>query len=456
MLLRKELMDCRNQAENNFTERGERHFGSPSLGRVQNGCHSGTGETRAGTKLGGFARLTLRAAGAATSLLLSVAGAAQSPTYELSLRDGRVLSVASIQGDPARELEVMVAGQLQKLPAGDLLAVHGCAAQTIDLACATLLGDEVVTGALVGGDATGDHFVMMSPSLGRIELPVDRLHALSAPGARGVGDLPLPSGVSEAIFRRAAVGYDIVAGSLHEFGDRGVRFQPDGESEPRWFRVQEMAGLRLAEAEPRKLAPTAFLRTRTGDSLGITVRRFTSKAIECELENGARVALAYADLASLSFTGTATFLSDLTPIEVREAGFDGPTLYSWRRDQSVLGTPLIAGQRTYGKGLGMHSRSRLCFEVPEGHVAFWSRVALDDSAAGLPIAALVDVRVLVNDKVCFEYKGLAVGKPPRDTGLLRVAPGDRLALEVDFGAGRDLGDRVDWLLPVLLPAPDRQ
>ena len=120
MLLRKELMDCRNQAENNFTERDECHFGSPSLGRVQNGCHSGTGETRAATKLGGFARLTLRAAGAATSLLLSVAGAAQSPTYELSLRDGRVLSVASIQGDPARELEVMVAGQLQKLPAVQL------------------------------------------------------------------------------------------------------------------------------------------------------------------------------------------------------------------------------------------------------------------------------------------------------------------------------------------------
>jgi hypothetical protein len=36
--------------------------------------------------------------------------------------------------------------------------------------------------------------------------------------------------------------------------------------------------------------------------------------------------------------------------------------------------------------------------------------------------------------------------------MLKVRSGQQLALEVDFGAGRDLGDRVDWLSPVFLPA----
>jgi hypothetical protein len=442
-LLRKELMDCRNQSEKQALPTRGRHSGRLHCGLERIECHSGTF---------GLVRF-LRASGLVA--LLATWASAQAPTYELSLRDGRVLVATAIQGDPARELEVTVGGKSQKLQAGELLAVHGCAAQSLDLAKATLRGDEVISGALVGGDDSGDHLVMVSPSLGRVELPVDRLHSLSAPGTQRVTALPLPQGVGEAIFLRATVGYDVLAGALHQFGDRGVRFQPDGEPQPRWFRLQEMVGLRLADAEPRKSEPTAFLRTRTGDALGVAVRRFTNKALECELENGARVEVRYADLASLSFVGVATYLSDLTPSQCQESGFEGPVVYPWRRDLNVLGTPLVAAGRTHGKGLGMHSRSRLTFEVPAGQAAFWTRVALDDSVSGLPVAALVDVRVLINDKVRFEHKGMTVGEPPRDTGLLPVKPGDRLALEVDFGEGRDLGDRVDWLSPVLLSAPDR-
>jgi hypothetical protein len=383
--------------------------------------------------------------------LLAAVVSAQQPTFELSLRDGRVIPAQTLEGEPASEVWVGTRGGRAKLAPGDLLAVHGCAVAPVALPAAWLRGGDVVRGALVGGDDAGDRLELLSPTLGRVVLPVDRLHAFTVPDADGCHRLPLPDGVGEAILRRAAIGYDVLAGALHQFGERGLRFQPDGEAQPRWWSMSDFAALRIADPVARPAPPPALLRTRTGDLLGVTVRRFTAAAAVCELEGGAVVEVKWGDVGCLSFFGAATFLSDLEPSEVVESGFDGEVVHPWRRDLAALGGPLVAGERTHGKGLGVHSRSRLTFVVPPGHAHFWTRVAIDDSAAGLPVRADADVRVLVNDALRFEHKGLVPGQPPRDSGKLPVAAGDRVTLEVDFGRGRDLGDRVDWLTPVFLP-----
>jgi hypothetical protein len=58
--------------------------------------------------------------------------------------------------------------------------------------------------------------------------------------------------------------------------------------------------------------------------------------------------------------------------------------------------------------------------------------------------------VLVADKVVFERKDFALGQPAQDCGVVPVQPGALVVLEVDHGAGRDLGDRIDWLAPLFL------
>lgn len=381
---------------------------------------------------------------------LAMPAVAQARTFEVSLLDGRVLLATAVSGDPAGSLEVQVGGATTRLAGASVLGVQGCAVQPLDLPSAWLVGGEVCTGLLAGGDAVGDHVDVLSPSLGRLVLPVDRLQALLVTPTVRLESLPLPNGVGEALFQRAAIGYDVLAGSLHQFSERGVRFQPAGEAAPRWFRPQDLVALRIADGVARPKPAAAWLATRTGDRLGVDVQRFTGDGVQCGLENGATVLVRYGDLASLSFLGRATFLSDLQPKEVVESGFDGDVVHPWQRDRSAVGTALVAGERTHGKGLGVHSRSRLVFVVPPGHASFWTRVALDDGAAALPFRAQADVRVLVNDQLRFEHKGLEPGQPPRDAGRVPVAPGDRVALEVDFGKGRDLGDRVDWLSAVFL------
>jgi hypothetical protein len=392
---------------------------------------------------------------AAAAAILAIAAAvpaqsARPAAFEVALADGRTWLATALVGDPLRDLVATVGGERRSIAAGQLLAVHGAAAEVVDLPSAWLAGGEVVRGAVVGGDDAGDRLDVLSPCLGRIGVPVDRLAAVAGPAVRAPLDRRLPDGKAEGIFLRAAVGEDLLVGSLHRFGDLGIAFQPDGERAPRWFKPQDVVALRIADAAPRGAVAPAWLVTRTGDLLGVRVVRFGEGSVRCELETGAAVELRVADLACLTFP-TAVHLADLAPSEVVESGFDGDVVYPWRTDASATGSPMVAGGRTYGRGLGVHSRSRLSWRVPAGVAHFWSRVGIDDSVAGFVARAHAEVRVLVNGTARFEH-AIEAGAPPRDTGRIAVQPGDTLTLEADFGRGRDLGDRVDWLLPVFLRA----
>jgi hypothetical protein len=158
----------------------------------------------------------------------------------------------------------------------------------------------------------------------------------------------------------------------------------------------------------------------------------------------------WTDVACLTFEKDVTHLSAMKPSQVVESGFEGEVVYTWRRDRNVVGGELLAFGRAYGRGLGVHSRSRLSFQVPVGATHFRTRVALDDSVAELPIKAHAEVRVLLGNKLLFESSDLKLGQAPLDAGLHPVKAGDTITLEVDFGSGRDMGDRVNWLLPMFL------
>jgi hypothetical protein len=384
--------------------------------------------------------------------LFAATALAQEQGCEVALRDGRVLSVASV-GPGSGELWRFTSrdGAATEVAPAELLALH-CSGVTLPrLPAAHLAGGEVVRGILVGGNDRGDAFELQSPVLGRVPLRVDRLECLVLQG----GDpdaLELPDGVDEALFQKAALGFDRLAGVLHQFGDGGIRFQLDGQKEPRWFASRELVGLRLRGAEARKQPAPFELLTRSGDRVGVALEGWRNGRLQIVLEDGRKTALVLGDIGCLSnLGGGAVFVSTLAPTSAAEASPDGDALMPWRRDRAVDGGPLQAGGRAHARGFGVHSRSRLVFTVPAGVARFWTRVGFDDSALALPVRGAVDVRVLVGDDVVFERKNLRAGDPVCSTGLLPVRAGQQLALEVDFGPGRDLGDRVDWLSPVFLP-----
>lgn len=388
----------------------------------------------------------------ASALLATPLAAQGGDGLELLLRDGSVLRVAAITGDAAAGFDVEFGSGRRRCAPGDVLAVQGVAASVPSLPAVHLAGGDVVRGALVGGDAGGNRLELLSPVFGRVGIAVDRLAALAAPGIAAPMQFRLPESVGEALFVRAKVGFDTVAGSLHQFGEQGVRFQPSGSDAPRWYRPDEFAALRLRDAVAREDKPSATLLTRVGDSVGIATGKWTRDGVSCELEGGTRITLHFADLAGLAFHRDVVHLSDLTPAVVEESGFDGEVVHPFRRDQNVLGGPLVTAGRSVSKGLGVHSRSKLSFRVPDGCAHFCARVGFDDGAAALGLEPRADVEVLVGDRVVFSKKGLAAGQVPASTGLVPVRTGDLVTLVVEPGAGRDVGDRVNWLLPVFLPA----
>ena len=374
---------------------------------------------------------------------------AQEVRMELDLRSGKQLTASALTGSPQAGFEAKVAGRNLAIAGHELLSVRLTAARAPELLRTELAGGDVVYGAIAGGDEDGDVLELLSPMFGTISLPVDRLAAIVQPGVHA-NDQVLPDGVDEAMFLPTGLGFDLVAGTLHRFGSQGIRFQPSASESPQWFAPRRFPSLRLRSALPREQPAAVTLWTRSPDRLGVTLLSCSEQGLDLVLDGGHQAQVRWSDVACLCFEQNVAYLSALTPTRVVESGYDGEVVWPWSRDRAVLGGELVVQGLTYGRGLGAHSRSSLTFVVPARATHFRTRVAFDDTVAALPIRPQAEVRVLHNNKVLLEQRQLTSGQQPQDTGLHAVEPGDSITLEVDFGNGRDLGDRIDWLLPMFL------
>ncbi|MEY3162349.1 MAG: hypothetical protein RIT25_2340, partial [Planctomycetota bacterium] len=140
--------------------------------------------------------------------------------FEVLLADGSRAVVAALVSPEDGVVELRGAAGRRRVPLQDLVGIRGAAVAALELPSAHLAGGEVVRGALTGGDAQGDALELLSPSLGRVRIATDRLAALLLrPGLARVEDLRLPKGVAEGLFVRARAGNDVIAGTLHRFGE---------------------------------------------------------------------------------------------------------------------------------------------------------------------------------------------------------------------------------------------
>jgi hypothetical protein len=137
--------------------------------------------------------------------------------------------------------------------------------------------------------------------------------------------------------------------------------------------------------------------------------------------------------------GLMTYLSDLQPSEVEETPFFGHKM-PWRRDVSLSGGPLRMNGQTYERGIAVHSRSRLTYDLNGRFGRFEAAVGFDEAARG---KGRVDCRVVADGKPIFTKTDLRADEPPVALSL-PVAGVTQLRLEVDYGPGQDTGDRVIW------------
>jgi hypothetical protein len=150
-----------------------------------------------------------------------------------------------------------------------------------------------------------------------------------------------------------------------------------------------------------------------------------------------------ADVTAVNtFQGRATYLSDLRP-RYEHTPY---TAVRWpvEVDRAVSGFDLRLGGGTYDKGIGLHSRSRVTFNLPRGATKgrrFEAFVGLDDVTGRLGSAI---VQVLADDKPLLQSPLELAPGTPQPLRLPLPASARTLTLLVDFGGGGDVQDHVDW------------
>jgi hypothetical protein len=157
---------------------------------------------------------------------------------------------------------------------------------------------------------------------------------------------------------------------------------------------------------------------------------------------GAELKIPIAHLVALSVhQGPTVYLSDLKPLRYEHTPYLGLS-WPYAVDASVAGRELSVGGSVYDKGIGMHSESRLTYDLGGAYHFFEALVGLDDQTGREGSAG---IEVLVDGKAqnLGEPNELTMQRGPR---LVRVsmAGARELTLVVKFGGRGDVQGHVDW------------
>lgn len=139
------------------------------------------------------------------------------------------------------------------------------------------------------------------------------------------------------------------------------------------------------------------------------------------------------------------FLSDLEPTQYEFTPF---LTGDWKlgRDHSVSGIPLMVGGREFDKGIGLHSKSKVTYQLEAKYSRLLGRIALNDFADGNARCHFV-----LDGKVVWKSGSLTRSSEAKKLGVIDLTGGKQLTIEVGFGARGDVQDHVDLVDVVLVP-----
>ncbi|HET6430010.1 MAG TPA: NPCBM/NEW2 domain-containing protein [Phycisphaerae bacterium] len=146
-----------------------------------------------------------------------------------------------------------------------------------------------------------------------------------------------------------------------------------------------------------------------------------------------------ASIAAIRFgSDRVAYLSDLPAAKVVEAGtFEAA--FPFRRDRAAAGGPIRLGGKTYARGLGMHSRCEVTYDLGGRYAVLAAVAGIDQAGGGRGNAT---VHILGDGKDRIEPLTLAGGDKPIPIRC-DVAGVKTLTIRVDFGPDKvDVGDHV--------------
>jgi NPCBM/NEW2 domain len=182
------------------------------------------------------------------------------------------------------------------------------------------------------------------------------------------------------------------------------------------------------------------LELTSGEQIGGRWEALEEDAMRIRSDWGGVFTIPIASVARLLVqNGKLIFVSDLRPVEARHTPYLDVE-HPHRVNESQGGRPLQLGGVRYGRGLGVHARSDLTYELAGGFKTFAATIGVD---AEVGSAGSVLFRVLGDDKVLYESPVLRGGDDAQPI-TVDVHGVLLLRLVVDFADNGDLGDHADW------------
>jgi len=165
---------------------------------------------------------------------------------------------------------------------------------------------------------------------------------------------------------------------------------------------------------------------------------------------GAKLQFPFDAVESIVFLGgRAVFVSDLDPIDYEFRPYLSQK-HALVRDYNVRGGPLVLRGIEYAKGLGMHSRSAVTYQLDREFHSFLSMAGIDDGARR---QGSVEFAVEVDGKRVYSSALQQGGEPAVRVGPIDLRGKQTLTLVVEFGQRGDIGDFADWCDAVIVREP---
>jgi hypothetical protein len=162
---------------------------------------------------------------------------------------------------------------------------------------------------------------------------------------------------------------------------------------PKLSRVQGLVFIRKPAAD----APPVFCKVvdSAGNRLVARSATYDGTTATVELVGGGSVKFAApARLARFDFSkGKLAYLSDLEPVEVDQSSTDD-LIFPYRRDKNLSGSPIRVRGVSYAKGLTLHARTTLTYDIGGDYAEFRCILGVDDvvrAEGGAPVHALVSI-----------------------------------------------------------------
>lgn len=357
-----------------------------------------------------------------------------------------------------KELQVTENGQVRTIPLEQVIAVAGASANEASVDetdCSVVLRDGgVVNGNLLDGE--DDLIRIHAPVLGDLDLPIEWVStvALGAVSDRSDASTWESRGDQDVLFRRGGgVAGDAVAGTVLRVGSDGVSIESDDLGDLT-LPAANVDGVVIADLEGvSPLKGTVDVELLGGSRIVGQLKSLTTGSVILKTVFAAALEIRMDSVRRVRFQSTLfRWLSDIDPVEVEETPFIGGSddfLFGWKRDRSVTGELLQVNGRSFGKGLGMHSRSRLAFPLDGTTARFRAHVGVSDEVLRHNLKGALVVRIVVDGKVRFDSGSIRAGEPAVPVDI-EIAGATQLVVEVDFGERGDIGDRAVIGDPMLL------